>query len=141
MELNDGRLLLLQENQLREQYLATSGLPSWQTWEDQRQKGKGPLPRPDLVGNVDYQVETTPIALPSTPGVQGNFYKILPFEVTFRDGLTRGDFGIHFDAGVPGSAGCIVLRTASGWEGFEKQMKKLADAGIPKIPLMPSYSF
>jgi hypothetical protein len=53
--------------------------------------------------------------MPGVRGVEGNFYKINPHMVTVN-GVQRGDFGVHFDANAPGSSGCVVLRTAVGWE-------------------------
>ncbi len=62
-----------------------------------------------------------------------------PEEVTIN-GVERGDFGVHFDANVPGSSGCVVLRTAVGWQAFEKDMKALLTSGVNQIPLLVSYS-
>lgn len=45
---------------------------------------------------------------------------IFPFEVNLG-GLSRGDFGIYFDANVPG-AGCIVIRQQDHWDLFRNQM-------------------
>ncbi|MBD2775177.1 hypothetical protein ICL16_24720 [Iningainema sp. BLCCT55] len=55
------------------------------------------------------------------------------------NGQQRGDFGIHRDANVPGSAGCVVLTTIPGWEGFQLDMRNLATSGVQKVPLLVSY--
>jgi hypothetical protein len=54
-------------------------------------------------------------------------------------GEKRSHFGIHRDANAPGSAGCIVLPTQTGWNSFKRQMEDLADAGIKQIPLQIDY--
>ncbi len=77
--------------------------------------GKGPIPTNNVIGVDCYIVSTTPIYMPGVRGVEGNFYKINPHMVTVN-GVQRGDFGVHFDANAPGSSGCVVLRTAVGWE-------------------------
>jgi hypothetical protein len=77
--------------------------------------------------------------MPQVRGVEGNFYKINPHMVTVN-GVQRGDFGVHFDANAPGSAGCVVLRTDIGWQAFEKDMKNLLTRGVNEIPLLVSYS-
>ncbi|NEU77449.1 hypothetical protein PI95_034580 [Hassallia byssoidea VB512170] len=56
------------------------------------------------------------------------------------NGVQRGDFGVHFDANMPGSAGCVVLRTSVGWQAFEKDMKNLYSDGVKEVPLLVSYS-
>ncbi|HAA28895.1 MAG TPA: hypothetical protein DCE56_15920 [Cyanobacteria bacterium UBA8553] len=73
-------------------------------------------------------------------GIEGNFYPIKPFTVAI-DGKNRGDFGIHKDANVPGSAGCITLSIDGvRWQRFEKQMSAIRRAGINRIPLQVVYS-
>jgi hypothetical protein len=56
------------------------------------------------------------------------------------NGVERGDFGVHFDANVPGSSGCIVLRSQIGWNAFQKDMKNLLDTHLEAVPLIVSYS-
>ena len=77
--------------------------------------------------------------MPEVRGVEGNFYQIDPHEVKIN-GTLRGDFGVHFDANVPGSSGCVVIRTSVGWQAFEKDMKALLTSGVNEIPLVVSYS-
>lgn len=137
----EGRLLLVdvESIKLKNTYIATSGTASNQTFEALSSRGRGSIPPINLVGLDNYTVETSPIYMPTIKGVAGNFYKIDPHEVLI-EGKTRGDFGVHFDANVPGSAGCVVLRTKVGWEALQEDFKNLASQGIKKIPLMVSYS-
>ncbi|GAX41538.1 hypothetical protein NIES4075_25110 [Tolypothrix sp. NIES-4075] len=137
----EGRLLLLDSESpsIANTYIATSGLPNNQRFDCLSSPGKGSIPANNVIGNDCYLVATTPIYMPSVKGVEGNFYKINPHMVTVN-GVQRGDFGIHFDANVPGSSGCVVLRTDIGWQAFEKDMKNLLTSGVKEIPLLVSYS-
>jgi hypothetical protein len=139
-QLIEGRLLLLDsEPSILNTYIATSGLPNNQRFDCLSSPGRGSIPQNSLIGVDCYQVSTTPIYMPGVKGVEGNFYKINPHIVTIN-GVERGDFGVHFDANVPGSSGCVVLRTAVGWQAFEKDMKSLLTSGVKEIPLLVSYS-
>ena len=137
----EGRLLLLdsESTSIANTYIATSGLPNNQQFDCLSGPGKGPIPANNVIGVDCYKVFTTPIYMPSVKGVEGNFYKINPHMVTVNN-VQRGDFGIHFDANVPGSSGCVVLRTSVGWQAFEKDMKNLYSDGVKEIPLLVSYS-
>lgn len=137
----EGRLLLLDSEAIgvANTYIATSGLPNNQRFDCLSSIGKGPIPANNVIGVDCYIVSTAPIYMPQIRGVEGNFYKINPHMVTVN-GVQRGDFGVHFDANTPGSAGCIVLRTAVGWSAFEKDMKVLLTSGVNEIPLLVSYS-
>lgn len=86
-----------------------------------------------------WQVRTKPIDLSHNLGVKGNFYKIDPHEVKTDKGGVRSDFGIHKDANVPGSLGCIVL-TTERFKLFEKEMSQLAKQGVDTLPLFVTYS-
>lgn len=121
-----------------ERYMALSGLPGWQLWEDQDSKAKGPIPRPDQAGIACYQVATKPVWVRAAevPGIAGNFYEIVPSFVSNGRGL----FGIHFDANVTGTAGCVGVKNPSAWAEFEQRMSGLAAAGIEQVPLMVGYS-
>lgn len=140
-ELIEGRLLLLDSEltSIANTYIATSGLPNNQRFDCLSSPGKGPIPANNVIAVDCYCVSTTPIYMPKVKGVEGNFYKINPHMVTV-DGVQRGDFGVHFDTNTPGSAGCVVLRTAVGWQAFEKDMKNLLTSGVKQIPLLVSYS-
>ena len=140
--LQTGRLELIDvtNNVVVDRYIATSGCPGHQSQADQSAKGKGPIPRTDLAQVKSYFVATAPIDLTAVRGVEGNFYTISPGLVTLKTGEVRGDFGVHFDANVPGSAGCVVLETQAGWKGFQEQMKQISAEGVKQIPLFIGYS-
>jgi hypothetical protein len=47
--------------------------------------------------------------------------------------------GIHFDANVPGTSGCIGLKNWEGWQGFLLRMAKIAALGIKSVSLTVKY--
>ncbi len=140
-DLVEGRLVLVdgESSKVEDTFIATSGLANNQRYDCLSFAGHGPIPPPGMVSINHYWVETAPIYMPQVKGVQGNFYKILPYTVKVEK-ITRGDFGVHFDANTPGSAGCIVLRTKVGWQAFEEVFKNFAKQGIKEVPLAVSYS-
>jgi hypothetical protein len=83
---------------------ATSGLAGYQYPGAHSLKGKGCLPPGD-----DWKISTKGYYL-ATKGVEGMFYHITPDP---HPGTRRGEFGLHRDANVPGSAGCIVVAEAA----------------------------
>lgn len=122
-----------------ERYTALSGLPGWQDWQNQDTKARGPIPRMDKAGIGCYKVSTVPQFVPASeqPGIAGNFYEILPSYVE----NDRGLFGVHRDANVLGTAGCVGLRTEEGWKDFQTRMCKLFEQHrITQVPLMIAYS-
>lgn len=137
----EGRLLLLetQSAKIVDEFRATSGSPRWQEADEVSAIGRGSIPKNSDVGIDHYTVRTKPLDLSSVKGVEGAFYKIDPHQVQIN-GVARGDFGIHRDANVPGSAGCVVLTSQTGWQAFQRYMNELASAGIKQIPLLVSYS-
>lgn len=114
-------------------YRATSGCPGWQQPGDQWARGRGPIP-----SGFDYRIPATPYHL-DTRGIEGDFFHITPDPVSDGAGGIRSELGIHFDANVPGSAGCIVLRNRGGWEAFCDRLSKIASQGIKSIPLSVRY--
>jgi hypothetical protein len=141
--LEEGRLVLRsiseQGGRTHQIWVCTTSTANKQKPEDFHQKG-GPIPPEYRVPNLRaWEVETTPIAMPGTKGVEGNFYKILPYLVKTDKGGDRGDFGIHRDANVPGSMGCPVM-SAERFKAFEAEMKRLKELGYTKIPLFVTYS-
>ncbi|MCV3213029.1 hypothetical protein OGM63_05720 [Plectonema radiosum NIES-515] len=140
-QLIEGRLLLIdcETRTIKNTYIATSGLPGNQSYDCLAQRGTGPIPPISLTGLDSYTVTTAPLDMPNVRGVEGDFYKIDPHEVTIN-GAERGDFGVHRDANVPGSSGCVVLRTTVGWQAFRKDMHILASSEIKQVPLLVSYS-
>lgn len=143
-ELINGRLLLIDTSvpRILEKYIATSGSIGWQEPHEVWVRSRGALPESEQVGIDYYGCNTRPIALPNTKGVEGNFYQISPFSIQNKSdkNLSRSDFGIHFDANIPGSAGCIVIRNRPAWVAFENRMTGLRNKeGINQLPLLISY--
>ena len=103
--------------------------------EDQRMRG--PIPSQPTVSVIHYTVHTSPLTLPN-PGIAGKFYKINPHLITIR-GKTRGDFGIHADRNVPGTAGCIGIQSEADWEAFKSLMADYKQSGLQSVPLLVSY--
>lgn len=128
-----GNLKLLYPDKAEIDYIATSGCAQWQQPGDEWARGRGPIP-----ANFNYAIPTTPYHL-ETKGIEGDFFHITPDPVK-SDGRVRSELGIHFDANLPGSAGCIVLRNPSGWDGFCRRMNVIAKSGIKSIPLSVTYS-
>lgn len=114
-------------------YVATSGCAQWQQPGDEWARGKGPIPQ-----GFNYWIPTTPYWLP-TRGIEGYFFHIQPDPIS-SSGNSRSELGIHFDANVPGSAGCIVLKNPSGWQRFCDRMEAIAKSGIKSIPLSVEYN-
>lgn len=130
-----GNLKLVYPNGEDIDYLATSGCAGWQSKNDLWARGRGAIP-----DGFNYQIPTTPYYLP-TRGVEGNFFHITPDPVRQKDGFgIRAELGVHYDANVPGSSGCIVLKNRSGFEGFCRRMKTLTSIGVPSIPIEVVYS-
>jgi len=113
---------------------ALSGARGWQYRGSWVQKGKGCLPP-----RKDYSISTQRLWLPHVKGVEGSFYAISPFMVNAGNGVMRGDFGVHFDANVPGSAGCIVLPRQDHWDIWRKHVEDLRKDGLQSIPLEVVY--
>jgi hypothetical protein len=131
-ELLTGKLQLFRDGQEINAYTATSSIPGRQyrgSWEL-----KGGLIPP----SQPYRVATAPLWMPNIRGVEGSFYAITPFEIQ-TPGATRGDFGVHFDANVPGSMGCVVLETQKGWDAFRRDCKMLASQGVAFLPMVVDY--
>lgn len=139
-DLIEGRLLLVDKDtdQIIERYRATSGCINNQSYLHISAKGRGPIPPQYETKIQQYQVITTPIFMPQIKGVEGNFFKINPHTVQVGK-IERGDFGVHADKNVPGSAGCVVLTSDAGWTDFQVQMNRLSVLNINQVPLLISY--
>jgi hypothetical protein len=131
-ELILGNLRLIYPNNQIVDYLATSGLPDWQRPEDQWTRAKGPIPA------GEYKIPSEPYWL-DTRGVEGLFFHITPDPVSAGDGRTRSELGVHWDANVPGTSGCIGLINRDGWEGFCRRMAKIALLGVESLQLKVEY--
>lgn len=126
-----GTLSLLENERTINSFKALSGAQGFQSKSHLWARGRGPLPP------WNYVVSPNPIDLKHIKGIEGTFYRVFPYEI-HQAGVTRGDFGIHRDANVPGSAGCIVLPTKLGWPAFQREMKRISSTG--EIPLHVVYS-
>jgi hypothetical protein len=113
-------------------YLATSGLPDYQRPEDQWVRAKGPIP-----AGENYQIPTEPYWL-ETRGVEGFFFHITPDPVGSGDRI-RSELGVHCDANLPGTSGCIGLINWEGWQGFCRRMAKIASLGVKSLSLKVQY--
>ena len=126
-----GNLRLVYPDETTIDYLATSGLPDYQRPEDEWVRGKGPIPK------GDYEIPTEPYWL-ETRGVEGLFFHITPEPIGSGDRI-RSELGIHYDAHVPGTSGCIGLINWNGWEGFFRRMRNIAALGIESLRLKVQY--
>lgn len=117
---------------------ATSGISLYQYHGAWRFKGRGCLPPSKQIAPLNYLVSTQRLWMPNVKGVEGSFYAIAPFQVN-AGGTLRGDFGIHFDANVPGSAGCCVIRDQSHWDLFRNTILDWREDGHQQIPLTVVY--
>jgi hypothetical protein len=112
--------------------VATSGAVGNQNWTDFHRIGKGLIPPYDK-----FQIRTDGYRLP-TKGVEGMFYPIEPSPVPIYG---RSELGLHFDANVPGSAGCIVIKNKNSFlETIVPLMLKAKNAKILRIPLKVTFS-
>ena len=120
-------------------WTATSSINTRQQPESFHQRG-GVIPPQYRCGIPCWTVDLKPIPMPQVKGVEGNFYKINPHQVTTDKGGVRGDFGIHLDANAPGSMGCIVLNSLN-FDNFETIIKTVDTAiDADSIPLFVFYS-
>lgn len=133
-----GQLVIHTPKKVYAYYEATSGCIGYQFKGAQKLKGRGPLPASAQIAPLDYRVSTSPVSLKQVKGVEGNFYPITPFMVSYS-GINRGDFGIHADKNVPGSAGCIVLPMPIQWHLFEQLMQVVRSTGVKDLPLSVNY--
>lgn len=136
----NGHLIIKKERGLAGIKLkATSGCRGSQFFRSWMLKGRGPLPPTGVIFPLTWTVSTQRLWLPNVKGVEGSFYAISPFQVVLP-GVTRGDFGVHFDANVPGSAGCCVIQSQEHWDLFRECMEQFRLMKLQQIPLSVSYS-
>ena len=125
-------------------YPVSSGIRPHQHKKAESLKSRGPIPSCDSVGIDSYFVRTEPLDRSDNIGIQGNFYWIdTPQQVTI-DRVTRSEFGIHFDANVEGSAGCIVfpkgLEGERNWKTFQEFIAEYNSQGFDHIALIVEYN-
>ena len=126
------------QNGYIQKWLVTSSTVSKQKRQHQHVWG-GLIPQNSETVQKKYWVSLAPIDLRHNKGVAGNFYKINPFTVATTKGAKRSDLGIHLDANVPGSLGCIVMNSYNFTE-FEQYMRNLRLKGVEDLPLFVQYS-
>lgn len=132
-----GRLYL-QTDKKHLKFQATSGLQNYQKQSDCWRRGLAGIPPCELVSISTYSVDTSPSPMLKTKGIEGNFYRVYPFSnnVKMSHGVyARGDFGIHQDAGIKGTAGCIGITKGVHWQVFQIEMQALVVQGISSIKL------
>lgn len=135
-----GELRYTENNVLIDSWSCTSGCPGYQYSGSTKLKGKGPIPSCQYAQIPSYRVSTDRLYMPNVKGVQGSFYPILPSLVSLRgESYQRGDFGVHFDSNVPGSAGCIVFRKQLDWDDFRILMAGIRKSSTLEVPLFVSY--
>ncbi len=118
---------------------ASSSYATKQGFESFHQRGGYIPPQYRVPGLPNWKLGCEPLARPHVKGIEGNLYPILPFKVTTDRGGARGDFGIHRDANVPGSLGCIVM-SRERFVQFENLMFRLREDGVEQLPLFVQYS-
>ena len=132
-------LIQLGKGQINE-WKCTTSHAGGQQRGDQHTRGGLIPPVHHVPGLSQWEVDLDPIYMPNNKGVRGNFYRILPFEVTTSEGGKRSDFGVHLDANAPGSLGCPVMNQHN-WKDFEETIARVkAASNVSRIPLFPLYS-
>jgi N-acetylmuramoyl-L-alanine amidase len=112
-------------------WVATSGQPGFQTAEHYRTKKKGLCPP-----YKGLEILTAGYPL-TTIGVEGMFYPIVPSPIP---GYGRSEIGLHKDANVPGSSGCIVVTSSESFEDLVVPMLRLAkNCGRKALDLTINY--
>lgn len=112
--------------------VATSGTAGYQNWTDFQRIGLGLLPPYEK-----YMIRSDGYFLP-TRGIEGMFYPIEPSPVPVYG---RSQLGVHDDANVPGSAGCIVIENKQSFQNILVPLfKKAKDEGIIRIPLKVKFT-
>ena len=137
-----GQLSIMEGGSVVKSFSASSGIRPHQHKKAESLKGRGPIPSCNSVDIDSYFVSTEPLDRSDNVGIQGNFYWIdTPPEVTV-DRVVRSEFGIHFDANVEGSAGCIVFPkgTAANWNEFQKFIAEYNTKGFDHISLIVEYN-
>ncbi len=122
------------------EWSVTSSHVNGQQRGDQHTRG-GLIPPVHHVRRLDkWEVMLIPEDSRHVKGVEGNFYRIMPYEVTTKSGGKRSALGIHRDANLPGSMGCIVMDQRN-FDDFEETMAWVRETiYVDRLPLFPFYS-
>ena len=119
-------------------WLSTCSTASRQTYSKQFER-YGCLPANNVTKTRKYHILTTPEDSRHVRGVEGSFYRIYPNVIKTTKGTVRSACGIHKDANLPGSLGCIVI-SPDRFRSFEQWMTKLKAKSVNKISLQVQYS-
>jgi hypothetical protein len=137
-QLIEGKLSVMEGENTLQSWTATSGHPPYQCFDDQKTRAKGPIPSCSKVGISSYSVKTKPIDLSYHSAVRSNDYLIDEPNKVCIDGVWRSAFDIHFDAGIQGSCGAIVMNR-SEFDSFDKFMQNYRKQGHSSIDLIVEY--
>lgn len=119
-------------------WVTTSSAGNRQTY-DWQFKRNGCLPANNNTTTRKYHILTTPEDSRHVKGVEGSFYRIYPNTIVTTRNTVRSCCGIHKDANLPGSLGCLVM-TPERFVNFEKAITRLRNEGLKRIPLQVQYS-
>lgn len=112
------------------QYKACSGAIGAQVYGQYFCKG-APIPP----GSYELDLNSYYCA---TPGIEGTFYHILPDPIWSEDGSKkRTEIGLHRDAGVAGTAGCIGV-VGADFYALDEELQHIAHTQ-KTLPLEVSY--
>ncbi len=101
---------------------ATSGATGYQTKEhfNTRARGCCPPAKGLKVATKGYYL--------ATKGVEGLFFHVTPDPIP---GYSRSEMGIHYDANVPGSAGCLVFTYKADFSRYCTLMNSVSETSLP----------
>lgn len=109
----------------------TSGLPGYQDHDDIWTRGAGPCPPVSgqaIRFSSGYHLKKR--------GIEGWFFPMLPDPIMRNGAVGRSEIGLHRDANVPGTAGCLgLLLSKAEYDEFVAWAKPLGD-----LPLMIVYT-
>lgn len=126
-----GHLFLFEEGKQICSLVATSGINNFQHDGAFKAIGKGLIPPYE-----ELFIHTEGYYLP-TKGIEGLFYPVLPSPMPIYG---RSEIGIHYDANVPGTAGCIGIQNRSSFlKIFVPLMERACREGLKRIPLQVEY--
>lgn len=119
-------------------WTATSSAGNRQNYESQFMLN-GCIPSNNNTKDKKYHILTVPEDSRHVKGVEGSFYRIYPNDIVTTKNTVRRAIGIHKDANLPGSNGCIVM-SPDRFISFELAMRELKNKGIKQVPLQVQYS-
>lgn len=112
--------------------VATSGLPRFQTANHCWTRKRGPIPP---LPNLEILTESY-----FSEALGGRSFYIRPETfVSQNGGGTRSAFRVHYDQGIPGSMGCVVIRERHAFSHFCEIMRDTFNGGLRRLPLKVEY--